>query len=251
MQLAPPEPGSMSYFHHPGALADQLDDLVWWNCVYENITPPPDQWQKAERQYLAQQNVFLETLKQQSQRSQLTQRRPIHQTKDSLLLVIPEQADGAETVAPLLWSDLEAFFGSELHNFVYDISRAEDRVRLAEWLKMPTWRSLPLRNAVRPKPQIHIAHPEWMQSSEYETPTNLELLFYYPHRWFFRQKLRMYRSSLLSVTGDTTLLGSLAHRFFENLLKKDLAGLDRKSVQEWVNQEAQVLLPKEGATLLL
>ena len=87
--------------------------------------------------------------------------------------------------------------------------------------------------------------------SVYETPTNLDSLFYYPHRWFFRQQLKMYPSSLLSVTGDNTLLGSLSHRFFEKLLKENLADFDRNGIQEWVDKEAGTLLEREGATLLL
>ncbi|MBL7806378.1 MAG: PD-(D/E)XK nuclease family protein, partial [Saprospiraceae bacterium] len=251
MQLAQPEVNSFSFFHHPGAIAENLDDLVWWNCIFENHTAPVDKWQKSERLYLAEREVFLETTRQSSQRMQMAQMRPLLASKQSLLLVIPEQTDGAEAVPPLLWSDLEAFFGAELSNFVYDISETSDRQRLSNWLKTPDPVALPQRNSVRPKPQIKINHPDWISTAEYETPTNLEQLFYYPHRWFFRQKLRIYRSSLLSVTRDNTLKGSLAHRFFENLLKNDLSQLDKKAVQEWVQQEAQALLPKEGATLLL
>jgi hypothetical protein len=90
-----------------------------------------------------------------------------------------------------------------------------------------------------------------MLAVEYETPTNLETLCYYPHRWFFRQKLRLFPSSLLSVKSENTLLGSLAHRFFEVLLKTDTSTLNKQSLAQWVEQQAQILLPREGATLLL
>ncbi|HLP94333.1 MAG TPA: PD-(D/E)XK nuclease family protein [Saprospiraceae bacterium] len=251
MQLANPEPDSLNFFHQPGAMATHTDHLVWWNCIYDTATPQPDKWQKTERQFLINAQVLLETPRQLSQRQQLNQLRPLVQTTESLMLVIPEQVDGAETVSPLLWSDLEAFFGAELHDFVYDISLKSDRGRLSAWLAPPNQESVEMRTALRPRPQIRIAHPELAMESPYETPTNLESLFYYPHRWFFRHKLRLYRSSLLSVTGDNTLLGSLAHRFFENLLKQDIGKIGQKAIQEWVQQEAQVLLPKEGATLLL
>lgn len=251
MLLAEPEPGSMPYFHHPGAIAEPVDDLVWWNCVYENITPPPDKWQKEERSFLAKCGVFPETPKQQSQRQQLTLIRPLQQTKNSLLIVIPEQSDGSETELPLVWSDLEASFGAEMPQLVYDLKKASDRDRLNNWLKVPESLAVPFRSSFRPQPQIQISYPEELLSGSHESPTQLESLFYYPHRWFFRQKLLMYRSSLLSVTRDNTLLGSLAHRFFENLMTRDLSHLDRKFLQEWVQEEARTLLPREGATLLL
>jgi len=251
MQLAPAEVGSFAFVHQAGAFAAPVEDLVWWNCVFENTTPPPDKWQKEERLLLQNQGVALETPRQQSQRKQLLQLRPILQTSRSLLLVIPEQVDGAEAVPPLLLSDIEAIFGSEIKDFSFHLSRENDRVRFAEWLKIPNQERVSTRSASRPKPIIQLANPNLFTVSEYETPTNLDSLFYYPHRWFFRQKLRLYRSSLLSVTGDNTLLGSLAHRFFEKLLKENLANLDRRALTEWVEQEASTLFPREGATLLL
>ncbi|MFN0034752.1 MAG: PD-(D/E)XK nuclease family protein [Saprospiraceae bacterium] len=251
MQLAPAEVGSFSFAHKTGAFAAPVQDLVWWNCVFENSTPAPDKWQKAERAFLAQHGVALETPRSQSQRQQLLQMRPILQTSRSLLLVIPEQVDGAEAVAPLLLSDIEAIFGEEIQDFCFHLDNANDHARLAEWLKCPAGETLPTRAAAHPRPQLQISDPALLAESEYETPTNLDSLFYYPHRWFFRQKLRLYRSSLLSVTGDNTLLGSLSHRFFEKLLKEDFAALDRRALNEWVENEAVDLFPREGATLLL
>ncbi len=251
MQLAPAEVGSFSYVHHPGAFATPVKDLIWWNCVFENVTPPPDKWQKSERQFLESQGVVLETPRQQSQRKQLLQMRPILQTSRSILLVIPEQVDGAEAVSPLLLSDIEAIFGAELKSFTFHLERENDRDLFAKWFKAPKQESISTRTATRPKPQIHLSNPNLLQESEYETPTNLDSLFYYPHRWFFRQKLRLYRSSLLSVTSDNTLLGSLAHRFFEKLLKENLKALDRGALNDWIENEASSLLPREGATLLL
>jgi len=251
MQLAPAEVGSFDYAHQPGAFATRVEDLIWWNCILESVTPPPDKWQKEERKFLDNQGVVLETPRQQSQRKQLLQMRPILQTSRSLLLVIPEQVDGAAAVPPLLLSDIEAIFGEETKDFTFHLERENDRVRFAEWLKMPGQERISTRVAARPRPQIQLSNPALLTDSEYETPTNLDSLFYYPHRWFFRQKLRLYRSSLLSVTGDNTLLGSLAHRFFEKLLKENLRGLDRSALNDWVENEAANLLPREGATLLL
>jgi hypothetical protein len=251
MQLAPAELGSFAFVHQPGAFASVAENTVWWNCALENITPPPDKWQKEERLFLENQAVLLETPRQQSQRAQLLQMRPVLQTAQQLLLVIPEQIDGAEAVPPLLLSDIEALFGQETKRFCFKLDQENDRARFAEWLNIPQQEKIATRSAARPMPLIQISNPEWLPESEYETPTNLDSLFYYPHRWFFRQKLRLYRSSLLSVTGDTTLLGSLAHRFFEKLLKEDFKAFNRQSLNEWIEKEAKILFPREGATLLL
>jgi hypothetical protein len=251
VQMTVAEVGSFAFVHQSGALAAPVDTLVWWNCLHENTVPPSDKWQATEREWFENQGIVLETPRQQSQRRQLLQLRPVLQATRQLLLVMPEYADGAEAVPSLLLSDLEALLGAEFKRFNFNLDAPADRARLAEWLTLPEEVALPPRAAQRPRPQLHIAHPECVEESAYETPTQLESLFYYPHRWFFRQKLRIAPTNLLRVTRDNTLLGNLAHRFFEKLLKENLQGLDRRALQEWVDAEAATLLPREGATLLL
>jgi hypothetical protein len=251
MQMTVAEVGSFAFVHQSGALATPVDTLIWWNCLHENAAPPPNKWQSAERKWLENQGVALETPRQQSQRRQLLQLRPLLQTTHQLLLAIPEYADGAEAVPSLLLGDLEALFGAELKHFTFNLDTPADRARLAEWLALPEETALPPRAAQRLRPQLHIAHPARVAESEYETPTQLESLFYYPHRWFFKQKLRIAPTNLLRVTRDNTLLGNLAHRFFEKLMKENLQRLDRRTLQEWIDAEAATLLPREGATLLL
>ena len=47
-------------------------------------------------------------------------------------------------------------------------------------------------------------------------------------------------------------MGNLAHRFFEFLLAEgNLDQIDKRGVQQWVDEKAPALLEKEGATLLL
>ena len=167
-----------------------------------------------------------------------------------MILVVPDQADGVEVVPSLLLGDIEAAF-PYYRQLVYSLDNDQDRSRLSEILQVPPYDSIAVHTADRIRPHLVLQHPELLIESAYETPTNLDSLFYYPHRWFFRQQLNMYRSSLLSVTGDNTLLGSLAHRFFEKLLKENLADFDRRGIQEWIDKESLALLEREGATLLL
>ena len=250
VQFAAAEVERFEFVHSPGAFAAPVDTLVWWNCLFQNVTPAPDKWQTEERQFFEKQGVALNTPRRESQLNQLRQMRPVLQTARQLILVVPEQADGAEVVPSLLLGDIEATVPG-WKKFTFCLDDENDRERLSGILAISAPERLPVRPVGRVRPQLPIGRADLLADSEYETPTNLESLFYYPHRWFFRQKLRLFPSSLLSVTGDTTLLGSLAHRFFEKLLKENLAGLDRRAVQEWVDAEADNLLPREGATLLL
>jgi len=251
VQFSPAEAGSLGFVHQPGALAAPVDTLVWWNCLFENTTPPPDKWTSEERHFLDRQNILLRTPQQESQLQLLRQQRPILQTARRLILVVPQQADGAEAVPSLLLGDIEAAFPNH-KQFHFSLDDENDRTRLSKIFALADRNLLSVRSQVRPRPHLIFPDPGQLADSEYETPTNLESLFYYPHRWFFRQKLRFFPSSLLSVTGDNTLLGSLAHRFFEILLRDEhLATLDRNAVQDWVNTQAATLLEREGATLLL
>jgi len=250
VQFAPAEVGRFDYVHHPGALAAPADTLVWWNCLFENTTPSPDKWQAPERQFLEKQGVVLDTPEQEGQLNLRRQMQPVLLAAKQLILIVPDQADGSEAVPNLLLGDMEAafpFFG----DLVFSLDDERGRARLSDILRITETKPIPVRPADRMRPQLQLRRPDLILDSEYETPTNLESLFYFPHRWFFRQQLKMYPSSLLSVTGDNTLLGSLSHRFFEKLLKENLADFDRPAVQEWVNKEAETLLEKEGATLLL
>ena len=250
VQFAPAEAGCFDYVHQPGALAAPADTLIWWNCLFENTVPAPDKWHVEERQFLEKQGVVLIAPEQEGQMQLLRQIQPVLQTAGQLILVIPEQADGTEAVPSLLLGDIEAAFPS-FHDLVFSLDNDHDRIRLSTILKVPKTLPITARLANRTRPHLLIQRPELITDSAYETPTNLDSLFYYPHRWFFRQQLKMYPSSLLSVTGDNTLLGSLSHRIFEKLLKENLTGFDQRGIQEWVDQESGTLLEREGATLLL
>lgn len=250
VQFAPAEQGAFSYFHQPGAMAAGADALIWWNCLYENDSPPPDAWSPAERTWLESRQMAPEDPKRYSERRLFQRQRPVLQTRERLLLVVPDQADGAEASPSLLLSDVEAAFDA-CHKFIYNIDNESDRENLRQLFHLPDTEILEGRTLLRPRPHLQINIPDAVLQTEYETPTGLDSLFYYPHRWFFRHRLRLFPLSLLSVTGDQTLLGNLAHRFFEDLLQQDLHGWDRKNIHDWINVKADTLLEREGATLLL
>ncbi len=251
VQLAPAEKGSFDFFHKPGAIAAPIDTLIWWNFIEQNETPPPDKWRKEERQWLEEQAVFVQSPRVQSQLIQLLQRRPFQWTNKRLIVVVPEQVDGAEVQPSLLMPDLEASLGAKFGATVFNLNKKQDLDRLASKLRIPARQLLSTRNDQLPRTHLQLTEPSYVTPSEYETPTNLESLFYYPHRWFFRQKLRLFPPYLLRISGETTLLGNLSHRFFEKILQENISEHTRETVHQWVNNQAEILLPREGATLLM
>lgn len=250
VQITQAETGRFDYVHQPGALAAPAEMLIWWNCLFDSQTPRPDFWRREERDWLASRSAAPDEPALESRRAQLLGRRPVLRTSHRLLLIMPEQADGAETLPSLLVSDVEAAFDT-IHPFTVHLDDESGRQALMRLGGMPQGLLLESRVFARPRPHLLIRRPERLLQNEYETPTNLESLFYYPHRWFFRQKLRLFPASLLSVTRDQTLLGSLAHRFFELLLQENTLDWDKNAVRDWIDAKAGPLLEREGATLLL
>lgn len=251
VQLSAPEKGRFNFVHKPGSLTNAVENLIWWDFVADAESPKPEKWTGDEKKYLEEHDVMLSTPTQKSRLKQLLRRRPLEMAQKRLILVVPDQVDGAEVSPALLLSDIQIALGDSFFDQVFHVDKHSDRVRLSKSMKGSDHAPVALMSNQRQRPFLQIANPDLIPKTEYETATNLENLLYYPYRWFFRQKLRLYPSSLLSVKSDFTLLGSLAHRFFENLLKENLEQLDRDKVQSWVEEQAKSLLPREGATLLL
>jgi hypothetical protein len=250
MQLTEAEEGHLPFIHQPGALASPAGTVLWWNCLFTDTAAPPDRWRRDERAWLAGAGAPLQTVRQESQLRLMQQQKPVLLAADQLILMVPEQADGAEQAPGLLLGDVEAAF-EDCRAFRFCLDHAADRDRLSALFSLPGTARLAARAAARHQPQLLVRRPDLVTPSDYETPTQLESLFYYPHRWFFRQKMRLFPASLLSVTRDQTLHGSLAHRFFELLLKEDFYQWDREAVYDWIHRHAAQLLEREGATLML
>ncbi|MBK8922357.1 MAG: hypothetical protein IPM81_12780 [Saprospirales bacterium] len=251
VQLTAPETNRPEYVHHPGALAAPVDTLVWWNCLFEGTNPPPDRWQLAERAWLGKYGVEPELPRLANRRRLLLGQRPVLRAARRLILVVPEQADGAEALPHLLLSDIAAAF-EDSNVIEARIDTPGGRESLAHAGCVPSGIWLESRPAPPARPHLAVPRPERLIGSEYETPTSLESLFFYPHRWFFRQKMRLFPLSLLRVSRDQTLLGNLAHRFFELLLEeRGCLNWEKSAVQDWIHTKAESLLEREGATLLL
>jgi hypothetical protein len=253
VQLTETEVGRLKYVHRPGGILRPVPSMVWWNCAFDGQLTPPDKWQAAERHYLKEKNVHPYTPVQARQWAQQMALRPILQTTELLVLVAPERINGSEALPSLVLGDIEAALGAaRFREIQYDIGLAADRQRLHQRFVQAPRSHIPQRDQRRTQPLLLLPPEAALPDSPYETPTNLENLFYYPHRWFFKQKLRFYERGVLGITRENTLKGNLAHRFFEELLQlPDHQSLSKAALRDWVDEKALELLPREGAPLLL
>jgi hypothetical protein len=252
LQPVAAQTGSFPYIHAAGALTTPVQTLVWWNYRFQQNAPPPDKWQAPERQYIASVcGTGLQKNADQSRLQLLLHHRPVLLTTDTWVLVMPEYVEGTAVSPGPLGGDLEAFFKKEyLGEMTVTLDSLEgDPALRKKWVLPKAERLAPVQTRRAPA-HLYLRHPEYLPAPEYETPTNLEALFYYPHRWLFK-KLRLVPTGLLSIDSDNRLLGNLAHRFFEMLLQEDLQSMERDYIRQWIDSKSKQLLEREGATLLL
>lgn len=246
------EAGHIPYVMHPGAFTGAVDEIWWWNFIQNEPPHFFSRWYQNERDYLLKQSIRLGTPEQENTRQCWQQTRPVLMAQKRLVLVLPETVDGTEALPHPLFGDLQAAF-SNLETITHDLERTPaktDESPLAKHFILPKYEKMPVKLLGKPKPFLHVRNLEKLQR-EKETLTSLEALFYYPYQWFFRHKIRLSKSSILSVVKDETLMGNLAHRVFEKILQQDIYHLEKSALERLVEQETRPLLIREGAVLLM
>jgi PD-(D/E)XK nuclease superfamily len=241
------EAGSLPYVQHPGAFTGPVGEVWWWNFIQQEQPHFFSKWSKGERAWLAQIGILPDTPEQENARQIWQQARPILAATDRLVLILPESVDGTAVNPHPLFGDLQAAF-CNIAAITQELGGSDGA--FARHFNMPKYEAVQLRQLGRPTAFLKIRNLANMQR-ERESLTSLETLFYYPYQWFFKYKIRLNKSSILSVVPDNTLMGNLAHRVFEKLLKEDIHAMNKAEVEARVEQESRRLLTREGAVLLL
>ena len=240
----------LPFVHHPGALLDPAEDLIWWNFVETDPVQFFSHWYPPETQYLANEGVLVDPPSLQNQR-QLWQRiQPVLKTSRRLLLLIPQNLRGEATNPHPLMGDLEATF-SNLDAISCTLGTGGDVSLLGRYFQLPEFVPLPYYRLGRPQPFIQAPGLHQLADRDNETFSSLNALFYYPYQWVFQYKLKLKKSSILSIVPDETLMGNLAHRLFEKLFEEPFHSWDKPQLERWVEETTTDLFYKEGAVLLL
>ncbi len=244
------EVGHLPFVYHPSAIIRQVPDLLWWNFSLKEQTTFFSKWYQSEIQFLESIKVQLESPQKENDLLTWQRKRPILQASDRLVLVIPEKVEGQEVLSHPLLGDLEATFDN-LESIVFDIEQRNNSTYLETFFQLPGWIALDYRDIDKPVPMLKIEEAELFNEREYETFTSLDSLFYYPYQWVFQHKVRLHKSSILSVVNDNALMGNLAHRFIELLLKEDIKNWKKGQVEQWIDAHAGRLFAREGSVLLM
>jgi hypothetical protein len=250
--------GHLPFVMHPGAFTGEVGEVWWWNFIQNDPPHFFSRWYQHERDFLKKQSISLDTPEQENARLLWQQQRPILLAKKRLVLVMPETVNGEDVLPHPLYGDLQAAFSNlEVISEHLGTQSPPDSYRdthhpspFAQHFVLPEKEKMEVRQLGRPKPFLHVRNLDKLQR-EYETLTSLESLFYYPYQWVFRYKIRLNKSSILSVVPDNTLMGNLAHRVFEKLLQEDIHQLGKPDLEQWIERETRRLLAREGAVLLM
>lgn len=247
----PEEAGHLPWVSAPGALTGPTDEVCWWNFIEFEPTWFFDPWTPQERDWLARREVAPLTPRQLNARHIFHRNRPVLYARRRLVLLIPDEVDGRETMPYPLWSEIEATF-EDTAPFTAWLDQRDRCAPLlqAVGFRVPEWVEIDHAPLPQPEPYVHF-RPVCPPRREVESLSSLEALFYFPHIWLFRHWLGLEDTPLFQVVDEATLAGNLAHRVFEYLLsEEDVLQWDRARLEGWLERTLERLVRQEGVVLL-
>ncbi len=246
VQFRQREAGSPDSVHHPAAVAEIADDVLWWDFTNNDPSGFFARWYREECRWLQQRSLSPEMPDVQNRRLLWQQQLPVLKAARSLLLVLPESDRGEPCLPHSLMSELRVAFGESLC-----------KIKSGMGDPIPGLSNLPLLETLQTqlpepvKPFLYFRYKNWLEHRREETFSSVEDLLYYPHKWFFRYGLQLRNAPILSIVEEETLMGKLAHRLFEKLMNEDCLSWSREELYSWIDGYLPHLLHAEGAVLMM
>jgi len=251
------EMGNFPFVHQSSAILDNVNELLWWNFSSNEPDHFFSRWYQSELDFLEKNSIHLMSPEDKNRLLIWQRGRPVLRTQKRLILVMPEMVDGSPVFPHPLHDVLEATF-KNMEIITFDVDTEKGKEAIQKHFDIPVKVLLEKQKFGRPKPFINIQNPKRLlpdyqdeSSRNFETFTSLDSLFYYPYQWVFRYKIKLHKSSILSIVRDTTMMGNLSHRFFELLFKQEIQEWNKRQVEQWIDAESNSLLAREGAVLLM
>lgn len=250
VQLSGRECGFLPHVQHPNAIIGEVPQLLWWSFTQNEPVHFFSRWYQPEADYLQERGVGLQGPALENARLIWQRKCPILHCQDRLVLVLPQMANGQDAHPHPLYGDLQAAFRN-LEAISLDIDKGIPTPPFTALFDMPRHTHLEHRKLGQPRPFLRIRSAAKLGRRETETFSSLADLFYYPYQWVFKHQIRLHKSSILSIVKEHTLMGNLAHRYFEKLLREDIRQWNKEQVDAFIDRETAGLLRREGAVMLL
>lgn len=251
VQLRGRECGFLPYVRQPNAFIGEAPQLLWWGFTQNEPVHFFSRWYQPEMAWLEKKGISLQGPALENARLIWQRKRPILQCRERLALVLPEKANGQDAHPHPLFGDLQAAFKS-LDAITLNIDgEGQPCQAFTASFRLPNSIQLERRHLGQPKPFLRIRSADKLGRREEETFSSLNDLFYYPYQWVFKHQIHLRKSSILSIVKENTLMGNLAHRYFEKLLREDIRHWDKQQLENFIDRETAGLLRREGAVMLL
>jgi hypothetical protein len=210
---APPRPAQagLATVGAPGSIAGAARIVVWWNFSLE--TAPPLRrlpFSPAERRALAASGVELPDPGAEAVRQALRWRRPLEQTRETLLLVAPQRREnGDEDFPHPLWDEIAARLS------LADLQRLERPT--PRFVAEPPRRPGALRAVVRPT-RAWRASAAVFGAEQSQSPSSLTDFIGCSLKWSLEKTARIRAGETGTLPMAEQLAGKLAHEILSRLL---------------------------------
>ncbi len=245
------EMGHLPFIYHNSAIIGNPESMLWWNFTDHDRDYFFSEWYPKEVEFLHGNGIEIPTPSLKNKLAIWQRNIPFVRTANRMVLVIPERVNGQAVQPHSLEGDLKATFG-DLSPISFEVETENGKEFLEKHFTYSQRVSIEHQKIGLPKPFINVNIADKLTQGEEETFTGLDSLFYYPYKYVFKHKLGLKKSPILSVVKDHTLMGNLAHRFFELMFRQEeVTRWTRGKVEHWIEERSKHLLGREGAVLLM
>ncbi len=252
VQTNPEELNRYHYFRNESCLLQPAEELIWWNFI--DVAPAHyfSKWYGDELLWLEQNGIFPLLPKHENALKVWYRNKPALQTSRRLILVLPEKVNGKPVIEHPLYCHLKACFKDlDLLSMGIPSVGEDNRLFASSLYRLPETEDIKTEIFAESSPFLHLQNRNFDLATEYETPTGLESLFYYPHQWVFKKMAKLGGSQILNVVSDHALAGNLAHRLFELALKENFYSWSQDATSAWLEKNCLSLVVQEGAPLMM
>ena len=250
-----PQLGHATCAHHPQAVIDPVEQIIWWDFS-EPSENKPFPWTQSEIHAFQSQGAHFISLETQAALKAKSWLRPMLAVKKQLILVLPKQREGKPlTGHPLLARLLALTEGNPPRLPTRDLDRELFSQKALAPLVFTTLDHRPLP---APKRWWKLSDGKLLGARGTESYSSLEKFIYKPFGWVlnYPAKLQQGPVTSLKLKPDFALKGTLLHRMLDLLLASASTDVNwlactRSDLDKWCDRSWPTLLEQEGATLLL